>query len=274
MSRKNQCCKLTTIIGEISKIECAKSWTDVMRSLKTCFSLYNSQHYIITGLPMPGKRLNDLILEIDWKDFETGRNYTPDSNEIIINKCVDWKNFLILKEHLHSKSGLAQAAGLPRDNLDILMIPIDPIYQFQGACILTIEKIPDLHEEIAMNNISFADRTALKCAISASFIRAREFNMLKMREGELTSRERQVVSLCALGYTSGQISQAINISKRTVVAHVQNASMKLDARNKTECVIQAIRYNQIGVGTKTHRGFFEIENEILAQQSYDAKMYF
>jgi DNA-binding CsgD family transcriptional regulator len=39
----------------------------------------------------------------------------------------------------------------------------------------------------------------------------------------------------------------LKISKRTVHAHLQNASEKLRAHNKTHTVVEALRYGQITV---------------------------
>jgi DNA-binding NarL/FixJ family response regulator len=56
-----------------------------------------------------------------------------------------------------------------------------------------------------------------------------------------------VVELSALGKTANQIATTLAISQRTVHAHLQNASEKLRARNKTQTVVEALRYGQISV---------------------------
>lgn len=266
--------RLEKIIHCIGKIESANNAQTVIEIFKNCLSLYKSQHHLLTAIPLPGNPIDDLIITKHWPSHETEKQCTAIADDLIIQKAVDWKNFFVLKEGLYNKSHLAVAVGLPRDDLDIMIIPIDPMYDYQAVCVFTFEKDNALNDEIAMNNISYADRTALKCAVSATLIKLREFGTLPKRDGELSSREREVVSCCALGYTAGQIARQLKISERTVTAHLQNSSHKLQAQNKTECVIQAIRYNQIGVGSKTHRGFYEIEHEILTNHEYDNKKYF
>jgi DNA-binding CsgD family transcriptional regulator len=67
------------------------------------------------------------------------------------------------------------------------------------------------------------------------------------RPGELSARERRVVELSARGKTASQIATILEISQRTVHAHLQNASEKLRAHNKTHTVVEALRYGQISV---------------------------
>jgi len=68
-----------------------------------------------------------------------------------------------------------------------------------------------------------------------------------MVPGDLSARERRVVELSAGGKTAGQIASLLEISQRTVHAHLQNASEKLRASNKTHTVVEALRYGQITV---------------------------
>jgi LuxR family quorum sensing-dependent transcriptional regulator len=65
------------------------------------------------------------------------------------------------------------------------------------------------------------------------------------RQSQLTARERQIVALTAEGFTSNEIAAMLNISARTVFAHLTSAGDKLRAANKTETVVNAFRYGQI-----------------------------
>jgi DNA-binding CsgD family transcriptional regulator len=67
------------------------------------------------------------------------------------------------------------------------------------------------------------------------------------RPGDLSERERRVLELSATGKTAGEIASLLRISQRTVHAHLQNASAKLRAGNKTHTVVEALRYAQITV---------------------------
>ncbi|MEZ5841485.1 MAG: helix-turn-helix domain-containing protein, partial [Hyphomicrobiales bacterium] len=73
-----------------------------------------------------------------------------------------------------------------------------------------------------------------------------EHNLIDLhRPGELSVREKSVIELTAEGRTANDIAAVLNISQRTVHAHLHNASEKLAASNKTQTVVEAIRYSQI-----------------------------
>jgi len=56
----------------------------------------------------------------------------------------------------------------------------------------------------------------------------------------LTSREREVITLIALGLETPQIAQELHISAQTVRTHVRNAMSKLGARTRAQLVARVI----------------------------------
>jgi PAS domain S-box-containing protein len=60
------------------------------------------------------------------------------------------------------------------------------------------------------------------------------------RRGALTNREREVVTLIALGHETGQIADGLLVSPETVRTHVRNAMSKLGARTRAQLVAIAI----------------------------------
>ena len=56
---------------------------------------------------------------------------------------------------------------------------------------------------------------------------------------ELTIREREIVSLVALGLTNGEIAQRLVVSPATVKTHVSRAMLKLHARDRAKLVALA-----------------------------------
>lgn len=56
---------------------------------------------------------------------------------------------------------------------------------------------------------------------------------------KLTIREIEVLKWTADGKTSGEVSEIMHISERTVNFHVNNALVKLDATNKTAAAVKA-----------------------------------
>jgi PAS domain S-box-containing protein len=58
--------------------------------------------------------------------------------------------------------------------------------------------------------------------------------------GALTNRERQVVTLIALGHETSEIAEELHISPETVRTHVRNAMSKLGARTRAQLVANAL----------------------------------
>jgi DNA-binding NarL/FixJ family response regulator len=56
---------------------------------------------------------------------------------------------------------------------------------------------------------------------------------------DLTTRERHIVSLVALGLTNGEIAQRLVVSPATVKTHVSRAMLKLHARDRAKLVALA-----------------------------------
>lgn len=59
--------------------------------------------------------------------------------------------------------------------------------------------------------------------------------------GRLTNREREILTLMADGGGNRAIAEALFISENTVRNHVRNVLDKLQAKTRTEAVVQAIR---------------------------------
>ena len=65
------------------------------------------------------------------------------------------------------------------------------------------------------------------------------------RAQSLTKREREVLVWSSKGMSARDVGLLLDIAKRTVDEHVQTASRKLGAANKTEAVAIAIREHLI-----------------------------
>jgi two-component system NarL family response regulator len=66
----------------------------------------------------------------------------------------------------------------------------------------------------------------------------------------LTSREREIVRLVALGFHNTEIAQRLSISEGTVKTHINNVFHKLEARDRVALTLYAIRLGLIGVNEK------------------------
>jgi DNA-binding NarL/FixJ family response regulator len=58
---------------------------------------------------------------------------------------------------------------------------------------------------------------------------------------ELSSREVEVVALVVDGFSNAEIAAHLEISERTVHAHVSNALRKTDTRTRVQLAVHALR---------------------------------
>lgn len=56
----------------------------------------------------------------------------------------------------------------------------------------------------------------------------------------LTKREREVLSYAARGFSAAETSEVLELSKRTIEAHIRSAKLKLHAKSITQAVAIAI----------------------------------
>ena len=179
----------------------------------------------------------------------------------------------MLRERFHAVSALSRAAGLPRPGVEILIAPITAALRYQGVAVMTFTRAPGFEQAIAEESMALSERALLGCLMNLAFQRLVALGAIATaREGELTAREREVMAMSALGATAEAIARRLAVSKRTVIAHLANAIQKLGAANKTEGVIQALRYRQIGPGAG--HGFYQMSTEIFAETDYDYKKVF
>lgn len=67
----------------------------------------------------------------------------------------------------------------------------------------------------------------------------------KTASARLSMREREVLTYAAAGATNTTIAYMLAIKVTSVRSHIENARVKLNAKNKTQAVAEAIRTGQI-----------------------------
>ncbi len=71
----------------------------------------------------------------------------------------------------------------------------------------------------------------------------------------LTDREVEILELAAHGLTSKEIAQRITIAPRTVERHIENARLKMRARNRVHMISKAIAAGILTIEENSlHRG--------------------
>jgi len=202
-------------------------------------------HYLITGLPMPNRPIGPLVLRMHWPELskEDGEGNSPLQGDPILNMCLT----IDTPVNYRLNSSEAAAGMLTSDLMEavtqngdaqLVAIPVRTIHPYQGCIVLAGQNMRMQPEDLV----------ALHYLCGRAFRRMLHLNKLSQsRPGDLSARERRVLELTAIGKTANEIGQLLKISQRTVHAHLQNASEKLNASNKTNTVIEAVRYAQISI---------------------------
>lgn len=137
---------------------------------------------------------------------------------------------------LHTEVSLDEARyafAKTYDFVEATFIPITFDGQTRGIASFCGERPADLDDVVE----------SLKLVVYALFVHARTLVPDSAPEGPiyLTPREREVMALLARGYTSDHAAEALGLSPRTVVQHVDNVSVKLGTSNRVHTVAEAIR---------------------------------
>lgn len=80
-------------------------------------------------------------------------------------------------------------------------------------------------------------------------------------EGPLTGRERQIVSLVAMGYTGEEIGQQLCISPKTVETHRARIARKLGTRSRAQLVRYALDHGLTAAAWGTRAGTAQATRE-------------
>jgi len=98
-------------------------------------------------------------------------------------------------------------------------------------------------DEIAMAIDAVAvGETALSPGLAASMLAdVRRQENEQPQERVITAREEEVLQLIADGCSTPEVAEALFISQKTVKNHLASIYQKLDARDRTQAVLQAVR---------------------------------
>jgi len=197
-------------------------------------------HFLVSGVPMPGRPIEPLILRFDWGEPRVERQSgeavsTADPILALPLRMARAQVIATVPEEFVSGSELYRSAAAEGAET-LICIPVQAFLPFQGFVLAAGRSIAIDKPALILLEHSCEEAFRRLLALRA---------IAPERPGDLSGRERRVVGLSAQGKTASDIAKILAISQRTVHAHLQNASEKLRARNKTQTVIEALRYGQI-----------------------------
>jgi len=229
-----------SVTADAERLRAAETGGQVLDTLEDLFRSIGATHFLATGIPLPGRPLAPLLLRANWGEYRDDKSVilnVPHSDAVLqqalrATRPFEWP---ANGDGMRRDSTLLSLAGTPGE-IGLVGVPVSAFLPYQ-ACVLG-----------AGPNISLDQKTMLsfEYLCKEAFSRLFALNSVRGdRPGELSSRERSVVELSAKGKTASEIASELEISQRTVHAHLQNASEKLRASNKTQTVVEAIIYGQI-----------------------------
>ncbi len=111
-----------------------------------------------------------------------------------------------------------------------------------GACGYLVKDCSTEEIADAVRMASNGD-TALSPQLAASMLdEVRKLDMAPTREDRVvTKREEEVLQLIADGCSTSEVAEQMYISQKTVKNHLASIYQKLDARDRTQAVLQAVR---------------------------------
>ncbi|MTI42596.1 regulatory LuxR family protein [Roseibium hamelinense] len=211
----------------------------VLDILESNLRRMGATHILVTGLPMPNRPIDSLVHRFRWPDQRNdgieSTSLSANDSALMLglasNRATVWTISAGDMEH----SDLMAAAG---EGTKVVIVPVTELHPFQAFVFASGPSLQASKWELA----------GLEVLAAAAFSRLRDLGVVSgQRPGALSTRERKVLELTAFGKTAGEIADLLDISQRTVHAHLQNASVKLNASNKTHTVVEALRYGQISV---------------------------
>jgi LuxR family quorum sensing-dependent transcriptional regulator len=212
----------------------------VLDLLEDRFRAVGATAFLVSGIPLPGRPIEPLLLRFRWGEPRGDRqgDIAVGAADPIFAYALRLSGAGVIvspTEDIAEHSGLHRTASAQGADT-IVCVPVRAFQPFQGIVLgagqaLSLDRLSLLTLEYLCEE-AFRRLLALR-AVSPD------------RPGDLSGRERRVVSLSSEGKTASDIAKILAISQRTVHAHLQNASDKLRAHNKTQTVVEALRYGQI-----------------------------
>jgi LuxR family quorum sensing-dependent transcriptional regulator len=217
-----------------------RSSDQVLDLLEDRFRAVGATAFLVSGIPLPGRAIEPLLLRYRWGEQRGERqgDIAVTAADPIFAHALRLSGAGVIAsatDDIAENSGLYRAASAQAADA-MVCVPVRAFQPFQGVVLgagqtLSIDRLSLLTLEYLCEE-AFRRLFALR-AVSQD------------RPGDLSGRERRVVSLSSEGKTASDIAKILAISQRTVHAHLQNASDKLRAQNKTQTVVEALRYGQI-----------------------------
>lgn len=105
---------------------------------------------------------------------------------------------------------------------------------------VTLERLVDAVRVVAAGGTVLRPGLSDRAEKAHAALRASAPTPPSPAEGQMTTREREVLRLVAAGYSNREIGRALFVAEGTVKNHVSNILFKLGVRDRTRAVLKAL----------------------------------
>jgi LuxR family quorum sensing-dependent transcriptional regulator len=205
---------------------------------------YGIDAWVITGLPSPGGRIEDVMLlngwSQEWSSYYFKNNLIKD--DPYAAHCLRSTGPFEWKDAPYDRLTWPAAEKLVNDAADVglrvgFAVPINTFAGCQGVVSMGGEHVnlsPLAKRAIHLMSLYAYDK-------ASSVVRPPH----QCSTGLLTRREKEALRWVAAGKTAWEISQILRISEATVQDHLKAAARKFEAPNRVATVVAALRRGEI-----------------------------
>lgn len=230
----------------IERLEDLSTVDAIMEAMRDGLTLFGFENFIITGLPNPQERFEQMVLLRQWPMgwFELYAREDYIRVDPVIRLCRRTTTPFEWTEAPYDPEGEPRSAEVMRRAVD---------YRMQRGFCLPIHGLNGYEACLSMSGVHLDLTARTKPAIHLmamyAFERVRQIVQPERRglDNPLTPREREVLAWAAAGKSAGETGEILGITERTVLAHTGNACQKLGAANKTQAVVRALQHRLISV---------------------------
>lgn len=230
----------------IEVLDLVSTAQEVVDAMERSFALFGFENFIITGLPHPKERFDQVVLlrkwPLGWFEIYTKEDYVR--VDPIIRLCRNTVQPFEWSEAPYDRETEPRTAEVMDRATDFRMR--------QGFC-LPIHGLNGYEACFSMSGVdldlSSRTKPALHLMAMYAFERARQLLApdLDRVPNPLTPREREALQWAAAGKSAAETGGILGITERTVTAHIVSACQKLDATNKTQAVARALQHRLISL---------------------------
>jgi len=230
----------------VERLDTLRSPDEIIDELEKALGRFGFENFIFTGMPHQDQPSEQIVLAHNWPkawfDLYVRENY------IAVDPVARWSRRSA--EPFEWSQAPYDRVAEPRAGE--LMTRAADFRLANGYCI-PIHNADGQEACLSMGGVDLdlspRTRTAIRLMSTYAYERIRQLSTppVEPRRDLLTERECEVLTWTALGKTSSDVAEILNLSKRTVDEYSVRAARKLRAQNKTHAVVKALQQKLINL---------------------------